>query len=551
MPIGILSPSPTFNQFWSVAHKAQPDERLIFDKGNVSNVSKNYRFGDLENETNKKTWEAFSKAVTGAFSPEKIKWICQRYFNKESLPDLINSSGKLERHHVACFGVGAASALKSDLEYAARPWYMKVPDWISERYFNKKNVSDLSKCSVEEVKSLYDRATAHGDLFDPQKPHTVHGSPREMLENFFFNPFKMDQQRSNLFGGIADLVSKDPLIPRMHPYYSRLSMAITCLFENPTEAVDPEFIIPAPGVKDGEMDFYRVYKVISEGGLTAVALVPVSDSSTLQPIISFRCTKQALWQKGFFDSNLDNMDEQMGKKGFEESKDKLRQLMADPKFSQGKKIKVLAYSQGGGHAGHFLNDVLGKYWRKIDEFIGFNFIGNDSKKVPEEEWVIPGIAKQVNAIPKEEDAPKFTIYRNIGDWVNGSGIRHVGWGIKHPNSFVRVFEWIIDDYPVPLKDPEDSTQRNIWFNLHGVRPMDAARTYTNPYKYNLYQGRTQCDPILDTYKRDPTLEDIRQKFGHEVIYRSLTTILRIIDLIARIFGISFLKKYVEGHSTKA
>ena len=46
-----------------------------------------------------------------------------------------------------------------------------------------------------------------------------------------------------------------------------------------------------------------------------------------------------------------------------------------------------------------------------------------------------------------------------------------------------------------------------------VPAMDCMRDSNNPYEYNLYQGPTQCDPVLDTYRRDPTLEDIRQELA--------------------------------------
>lgn len=535
MPISCLSfSSPSFNQFISASHKAEPEDRLIFDGGAVSSVSKNYRFGDSEAEINKKTWNAFANAVQGAFSREKIDWICQRYY-KKSWDKLKNSSEPFRRMDVERFGVGAASATVSDLHYA-QSWWKKISHFFSK---------GLSSYSVEEVKHLYDRAISHGDLVGTQDARKISGSPREASENFIFDPCKMDQQRCNLFMGIPKLISKDPRILRM-PYYSRLSMAITCLFENPSKAPDPEFVIPAPGIKEGEIDFYKVHKIVSGGGLTAVALVPVSDSSPLQPIISFRCTKQALWQKDFFQSVLNNGEKQMGKTGYDACKENLKLLIEDKEFSKGKKIKVLAYSQGGTYAGRFLKDIIGEYWRKIDEFIGFNFTGNDDPKASEEmaedNQVIEGIAKQINDIAKDEVPPSFTIHRNIGDWVNGSGKRHVGWGIHHPNSAVRVFEWKINDYPMPEKNPRDPTQRNLWFNIHGARPMDSSSTYT----YDLYQGPAQCDPILDTYKRDPTLEDIRQEFGHEVIYRVGDTLYRLLDFLVRIFGIEFLKKYFKS-----
>ena len=199
-------------------------------------------------------------------------------------------------------------------------------------------------------------------------------------------------------------------------------MTITCLLEDPSK-VNQEFIIPAPGVRDGEIDFLRVHKIISKGGLTAVALVPVSDSSYLQPIISFRCTKQAPSQSGFFDSILNNGERQIGKSGYEACKEELLALFEDKNFTRGKKVKILTYSQGGSHAGYLLKDAIAKYWRIIDEFIGFNFVGNDDPRAndqtAEDNRVIEGIAEQINALSPHEIPPSFhpQEYRGLGQWL--------------------------------------------------------------------------------------------------------------------------------------
>ncbi|MBS0629670.1 MAG: hypothetical protein JSS30_05535 [Verrucomicrobia bacterium] len=531
MPISLLQSSqPSFDNFILAAHKAKPEDDLIVQEGVVSTVSPSCHIAKY---TNRKTWNAFKSAVQSTFTKEKINWICKRYnFNWDKA-----SAGRLKRRHVEYFGVGAGSVRLKDLKGVQSVWRSVY------RFF-----TGFGSASVDEVRKLYARATVNSFLVDKQDPRKLSGAPRELHENFATDQFRIDQQRSNLYLGIGDLLSQDPKIPRLHRYFSRLSMTITCLLEDPSK-VNQEFVIPAPGVNDGEIDYYRVHKIISKKGLTAVALVPVSDASYLQPIISFRCTKQAPSQSGFFDSILNNGERQIGKSGYEACKDELLGLMEDLDFTRGKKVKVLAYSQGGSHAGFFLSDILEGYWRIIDEFIGFNFVGNDDPRAEDQKAqdnrVIERIAQQINSLPEYEVPPSFTIHRNIGDWVNGSGKRHIGWGIKHPNSIVRVYEWKIDDFAMPTKNPRDPTQFNPWHHLHGARPMDCSRDSSNPYEYNLYKGPTQCDPILDTYRRDPTLEDIRQEFGHEVIHRAVSLFYEIGSFLVRIFGIQFLRRYFE------
>lgn len=531
MPISLIGSSPpSFDKFVLAAHKAKSEDDLMVQEGVVSCVSKSCHLGE---STNNKTWNAFRNAVESTFTREKIDWICKRYnFNWKAA-----STDRLKRRHVEYFGVGASSVRLADLKSAQSVWKSV---W---RFF-----TGLGSASVDEVRKLYDRVTEHSFLVDKYDPRKLSGAPREFHENFATDQFNIDQQRSNLYLGVGELLSKDPKISRLDRFYSRLSMTITCLLEDPSK-VNQEFIIPAPGVRDGEIDFLRVHKIISKGGLTAVALVPVSDSSYLQPIISFRCTKQAPSQSGFFDSILNNGERQIGKSGYEACKEELLALFEDKNFTRGKKVKILAYSQGGSHAGYLLKDAIAKYWRIIDEFIGFNFVGNDDPRAndqtAEDNRVIEGIAEQINALSPHEIPPSFTVHRNIGDWVNGSGKRHIGWGINHPNSVVRVFEWKIDDFQMPTKNPRDPTQFNPWHHIHGARPMDCMRDSNNPYEYNLYQGPTQCDPVLDTYRRDPTLEDIRQEFGHEVLYQAVSMAYEIGSFLVRIFGIQFLRKYFD------
>lgn len=532
MPFSVSSSSPVFDSFVLAAHKAKPEEELIVEGEMVSPIPRSRRLGDAESSINKKTWSAFKKAVYSTFTREKINWICKRYhFNWDSA-----SKQRLKRRHVEYFGVGAASVRLTDLLSAQSMW---------KRVY--RIFTGFNRASVGEVRQLYNRITASSFLVDKQDPRKLSGAPRELHENFATDQFNIDQQRSNLYVGVAELLSKDPKIPRMHRYYSRLSMTITCLLEDSTKT-NQEFIIPAPGVSDGEIDFYRVHKIISEGGLTAVALVPVSDSSYLQPILSFRCTKQAPSQSGFFDSIRNNGERQIGKSGYEACRKELVKLIQDKEFTRGKKFTILAYSQGGSGAGFLLSDILGEYWRMIDEFIGINFVGNDNPHGDQkaaDNRVIDRIAEQINSLPEHEIPPSFTVHRNLGDWVNGAGNRHIGWGIKHPNSRVQVYEWKIDDYVMPTKNPRDPTQFNPWHYLHGARPMDCVRDVHNPYEYNYYMGPTQCDPILDTYKRDPTLEDIRQEFGHEVLYRTANMLYELGSFIIRFFGIEFLRRHFD------
>ena len=208
-------------------------------------------------------------------------------------------------------------------------------------------------------------------------------------------------------------------------------MGIICLLETNPYNATKELVIPAPGEKRGTVEYYRVHKIISNSGLNAVALVPISDESKLEPLLCFRCTKQRLNHHGSFESNLENLNKHIGVSSYKACQEALTDLLEDQEFNRGRKVTVLSYSQGGGHAAYFMRD----HWDQIQSYIGFNTVGSDSSLIKE-------IAEKINSLKSHEVPPQFYHHRNVGneegtegDWANKIGQRHLGHGINHPNDW--------------------------------------------------------------------------------------------------------------------
>ncbi len=535
--------SKTINATWSL-YKKSIESLLPLNNSKIGTIWENFKFSieralpvkgrkEIQGEAlNRKTWAVFKRAVEKAFTVKRINWICGRYgFNWENM---VGSGLPLERRYVEYFGVGAETSSSYNLLEILRqnswiPWLKK----------------SLSSRSVDEIYRLHQASVKCRYLGTSKDPSRVSGAPSLSHENFAPDYFVMDRQRCNLFRGIADLVSKDPKIPRLHPYYSRLCMGIISLLETEKKIRDRELVIPAPGPRDGELDYYKIYDIVSFGGMTAVALVPISDESTLKPIVAFRCTKQTLGQAEAIPSMLNDVELNIGESGYKAGKEALAKLVNDPKFTRGGKFNVLCYSLGGAHATYFMRD----HWKNVADFVGFNFVGS-------EEVVVDSIARQINELPKTELPPSFYLYRNIcdqkgalGDWVNKAGQKHVGCGVKHPNSRIQLVEWIVDDRETPTENVYDPLQVQRWLTIHGVRPMDLEREdeLKSPfgpnwkYRYNIFRGHHLCTPRLDTYRRDGGLEDARLKFGHQVVYKVVSMVYSFLDFIFRAFGIEFFR----------
>ena len=524
-PFSLFHTTPSFQDFIIAAQRVQPTDALILKNGSFE---KKCAYEEGEEKLNQRTWRAFRHAVEQEFSETQRDHLCARY--RFDWDRIAYSSLPLERRYIEYFGVGAANPYTYTLQEHL-PWY-----------------SSLQKQSPKEIHNLFERASRMRFIGNMEDPSKVHGGAVDVHEGFTNDRYLGDKHRANLFRGVGDLVSKDPSIPRMHPYYSRLSMGIICLLETEKKYKDIELVIPAPGAKEGETEYYKIHEIISEGGLTAVALVPVSEKSSLAPLLCFRCTKQSLGQNDAVLSVLNDIEEHIGESGYKAAQKKLAELMEDPAFTRGKKINVLCYSLGGGHAGYFMRD----FWPRVEQFIGFNFVGSDAR-------VVESLANEINSLGENEIPPSFYIHRNVsnragtaGDWVNKSGQKHIGWGIKHPNARVQVTEWIINerDYPAPTEDIYDPVQFGRWMDLHGARPMDSELEGKVKgkfhalwrYKYNLYQGGANCDRVLDTYNRDRTLEDLRRKVGHEIVYKFVSWAYSILDFAYRLFGLEFFKR---------
>jgi hypothetical protein len=517
-----------FHDFILAAQQVGPQESLVLRRGKL--VRKLSLDEKEEKRLNRATWCAFRRAVQEAFSPERLESICTLY--KFDWKKMVNSDLPFERRYLEYFGVGACSVKTTDLarELRDRSWFgwSKLYDrgWFGE--------TELKCFSTEQIHELYTEATHGTYLGKTEDPKNLHGAPTEGHENFIHDRFRVDRRRCNLLRGIVDLVSPDPSIPRLHPYYSRLNMAIISLLETGKKNKDAQVVIPAPGEMEGEVEYYEVYDIISKEGLNAFALVPISQASNLRPLLVFRCTKQSV--NDGVSSWLNDMEENIGESGYLACKKEFERLMQDKHFHRGKKVNVLCYSLGGAHAGYFMRD----HWRHIQECVCFNFVGNEQK-------VIEDLSKEINALGKDQIPPAFYLHRNRGDWVNNTGQKHLGWGIHHPNGQVHLYEWEVDDLPKPKA--YIPTEIPAWLNIHGARPMDSRPEESRrgkhstrfPYRYTYYSGPLACDPHL-TYERDSRFEELRRAYGHKVLFNVVNFFYSLSDFILRILGIEFFKK---------
>jgi len=509
---------PSFRDFIIASERVGRPDALVLKNGRLV---KKFSNEANEEKLNKRAWRAFRHAVNREFTKEKRDEICERY--RFDWNGFAYSSNPLKREFVEFFGTGAANPTTWDLQRASD----------RNSWFHHPIEAQFPK----EIHLLFEESTEARYIGDMRDPSEVHGGAKELHENLTHVQLNTDQQRANLFRGVEKLTSRDPNIPRMHPYYSRLEMGIVSHLETKQNCKDVDLVIPAPGVRDGKVEYYKVHDIISEGGLSAVALVPLSKHSSLSPIVAFRCTKQNPGQTDFIPSILNNMEKHIGKSGYKASFNKLQDLMNDETFTKGGKVKVLAYSQGGGYAGYFLND----FWPQVDEFVGFNIVGSDAR-------IVENIARGINSLESTEIPPSITLHRNEGDWVNKSGEKHIGWGITHPNAKVQVIEWSLTGTPLPTDDVWDAEQVKLWLTVHGTRPMDAEREekvkskYESHWKYpyKLYQGSTNCNRILNTYDSDPTLEDKRR--GTKILYLFFSQAYSMLDFIFRVFGIEVFRK---------
>lgn len=508
---------PSFQDFAFASERVGPHDALVLKHGHLERKT-SYEKG--EKALNRNTWNAFRRALSKDFSSKRIEKICKRYnFNLKEF-----SHQPLERKFVEYFGVGAATPDTDDLKE------------------NLGFFSALESQSLKKIHSLNEKAIRSRYVGVEEDPANVHGGAKYAYQNFAEDKFAIDKQCAILKKNLGRVVSHDPNIRRMHPYYSQLAMVIASLRDKKSE--DQNLVIPAPGDIDGRLEYYKIHDIISEGGLTAVAFTPISKHSNLPPILAFRGTKPSGVRTDGIASIFNDLEENIGESGYRAAKEKLAKLMKDPTFVGRGKIQVLGYSLGGAHAGYFMRD----FWRQVHEFVGFNSAGNAS-------YVVDRLADEINDADETVVPPSITQHRNVsnedgtqGDWVNKVGKKHLGIGVDHPNAQVRVVEWIIDDMPAPTEDIFDPKQFGIWGEFHGRRPMDCELEVKVkdkyqphfPYKYNQYLGASNCNRILDTYNRDPKLENAR--LDGEYVGIALKWVYGLVSFVLRVFDIDFFER---------
>lgn len=500
---------PTFNDFIVATHSMAPTDHVVVQPNGL--IGKADAHAPPDADANRRTWQAFTRAVNAVFTPQRTHFIAERYGGADWWQRMTTSDLPFKKRNIECFGVGAALCHTHNL---------------GEKEAAGAFLPEVSTYSVAQVRQLYQSATQHGYIGQKEDPRTLAGSPRETHQHLAQDYYLMDKQRMMLFQGLDQLISEDPNIPWNHPYYSRLTMGIISLLETQKngggDIRDLGMIIPAP-TSAGKVDDYYVHDIIAYKGLTAFALAPVSNESTLPPLLAFRCTKQAYAQGDFYHSMYNDAEPRPGESGWQANEEAFDRLMRDTAFTKGKKIVLTAYSLGGAQAGYFLR----KHWKQVEEFVGFNFLGNAKD-------VVEDFAAQINALAPEDVPPRMYIHRNHGDWVPKAGDKQIGWGITHPNAICKVYDWDIHDYLAPSE--EFSIQNgNRSLHRHAVRPLEFLRVHK--YSYTLHTTPRARDEAL---RGDQVIESYRQEYGVGLFHRYVSMLWSLVSFILRLFGLEAL-----------
>ncbi|HKY99647.1 MAG TPA: hypothetical protein VJ112_00605, partial [Rhabdochlamydiaceae bacterium] len=493
-----------FRQFIVQVHNlGKNGGRLIVKNRQLRNVA--LETGKEAEEQNKEIWAAFKEAVEAEFEQSRIRRICEQH--NIDWEKIAQRTQRFDPAHVECFGAGAALVKDCELEEIAK--------------------KPLSAMTLSELRAVYEKGTASAYLGEQKNPKDLHGAPYTMHEQAKRNPLLESQTLGTLFKGIENLVSEDPNLPRLALYFSRLAMAIICLFTATEQDVGK--VIPAPGPNKGELDFFKVHSVVSKGGLTAYFLVPIAKDSTLTPTVLFRCTNQAISQNNAMHSVKNCFAENIGENGWLACKEEIAKVMQDPTFTQGKKITTLSYSLGGSHQGYFVREYLDQ----IDKVYAFNAVGNDKA-------VALAIAEKINKAPPNYVPPSFYHIRNIhneqlGDFVNILGDMRVGCKLNHPNAQVVLIERVLDDRPPP--DPKDPLHLIALKYYHPDRLERRCRR-------NIYHGDASYKK-LNPGKYEPEMEKRRKDFRS--YFDAFWVCYELVEFIFALFNIKLFQRRPSKH----
>ncbi len=429
-------------------------------------------------EINIRTWTIFSEALKEYLGEKRFQRICEYY--DVDVDSYIENGTPLLARHIEIFGVGASILYTEDLKETSEDKLRRyTPEQLAEK-IKGLNVVDYIGNTV--------------------KMSSLRGHPTEGNAFFYYNRYLNDKERVQLTSDIAEIET-----PRR--YYERLSKAIA------SKEIHDKSILGAP-TYDGSIDYYKVYRTIADGnGLVGYALKPISETSKLDPLIVFRSTPLYPSAIDVRETWLNDLDSTIGERGYQSAKEALSDLMTNSKFCpEGKKAVVLGFSLGGTHGQFFVAD----HWPKVKE--GYFFCDPSI-----DEATADAFAEAVNE--KEEGEVDLTlhIFRTRGDIVHLGGVKHLGFGVKHPE-MIELVE-IIPDQNVDI-----SIAR-----LHGTRFFDDPGI---DFVEKVYEGEELQKELYNTLRGNFTVwvERIRYFLGSYILAPCLFFLTNTINWITSWFG---------------
>ncbi|NGX45238.1 MAG: hypothetical protein K940chlam2_00383 [Chlamydiae bacterium] len=474
-----------FADFFLAASRVEGwDSEIIVEDGRVIPVENKSQETCLE-KARWATWQAFEQAVSSLFPGDRLGDILHKY--SFPLGDMArDGTFALVQRMVNKIATGAALPSVVDLsQLATRELIVMTPQEIGHTY-------------NEACRAAY-LAPSTAPLSD------VRGGPKQAHEYLIQDFCLQDKKLVSLLQGVQHL--------DWETYMERLTMAIN------GHEIPEGTVIPAPGFPKGSPDFYEVYQVVAGKGLYAIALKPCSFKSALPPLLCFRCTQSSLGAIDAVHTWTNNAQKNIGEKGYTACKEALTELLQDRAFNPNGKITLAAYSLGGAHGGLFFRD----HWRSVDNAYFYRSVHNT-------EGVAEQLASEINQLPPAFPGPSIYIDRVTGDWASYAGYRHVGHGITHLGTWIRVREFDLGFIPKNFAE---------WFNLHSMRALDLK---AQPPK-RLY-FRDELFHELDNKLRGETIkqyEKLRRTLGDKILYYVFEFFYRIFGFIFDLMGIRIFR----------
>jgi hypothetical protein len=243
-------------------------------------------------------------------------------------------------------------------------------------------------------------------------------------------------------------------------------------------------LIPAPNPDSSGVGFYEVYKKVAGKGLIAYALRPVAADSKLPPCVIFRSTQWRLGAEAALDSLRNDLDSELGQRGWFACRDQLKALMRDPSFiPEGQRALISGYSLGGVHAQLFTAEC--SEW--VERLVTYNAPGVSER-------VAEAFAARVNTRDPLQ-LLCIQIVRTEGDVCHHIGDRHLGHGVESG----RGVEAQLLSFPYTGEKMRMGRHR-----VQIIREVDAPRSFVEA------TAATVLEQELDNAKRSKPMEGYRR-----------------------------------------